>query len=548
MKAADAIAEILKREGIDTLIGYPVNHVIEHAARADVRTVIVRQERIGLHMADAIARMSSGARIGAFAMQHGPGAENAFGGVAQAFGESAPILVMPMGYPRAIAHVRPNFNSTAAFRPVTKSCEPVTSAREIPNVLRRAFTQLRNGRPGPAVVEVPSDVFAEDVPEPLAYEPVMRTRSGPDPQDVERAADVLVNAERLVLYAGQGVHYARAWGALRRLAERLAAPVTTSLPGKSAFPEDHPLALGSGGLAIPKPVHTFLHEADVVFGIGCSFTRTNFGVAIPEGPTIVHATLDPADLNKDVRAHHALVGDAALTLDALDEAVADRLRSAGAGGGARDPAPTAARIASLRNGWLAEWEPKRSSNDTPLSPYRVLADLACTVDPANTVITHDAGSPRDQLSPFWVSTEPLGYLGWGKTTQLGYGLGLAMGAKLAAPEKLCINVWGDAAIGFTGMDVETAVRERIPILSILLNNFSMAIELKVMPVSTEKYRSTDISGDYAAMARAFGAYGERVTEPGEIVPALRRGIRATRDGQPALLEFITARETAVSKF
>ena len=411
-------------------------------------------------------------------------------------------------------------------------------------MLRRAFTQLRNGRPGPAVVEVPVDVFAEEVSEPLAYEPVMSVRSGPGPQDIERAAQVLVNAERPIIYAGQGVHYARAWGGLQRLAEQLAAPVTTSLQGKSAFPENHPLALGSGGLAIPKPVHTFLHEADVIFGIGCSFTRTNFGVAIPEGPTIVHATLDPADLNKDVRAHHAVVGDAALILDALNEAVADRLR----GGETRDPAPVAARIASIREEWLAEWEPKRASNAAPLSPYRVLADLARTVDPANTIITHDAGSPRDQLSPFWVSTEPLSYLGWGKTTQLGYGLGLAMGAKLAAPDKLCINVWGDAAIGFTGMDVETAVRERIPILSILLNNFSMAIELKVMPVSTEKYRSTDISGDYAAMARAFGAHGERVTEPGEIVPTIERGIRATRDGRPALLEFITAKETSVSKF
>ena len=150
-------------------------------------------------------------------------------------------------------------------------------------------------------------------------------------------------------------------------------------------------------------------------------------------------------------------------------------------------------------------------NDAPLNPYRVLWDLQHTVDIRNTIITHDAGSPRDQLSPFWKSVEPLSYIGWGKTTQLGYGLGLAMGAKLAKPEKLCINVWGDAAIGFTGMDFETAVRERIPIMSILLNNFSMAIELKVMPISTEKYRSTDISGDYAAMAQAFGGYGERVT-------------------------------------
>ncbi|HET6308256.1 MAG TPA: thiamine pyrophosphate-dependent enzyme, partial [Rhodopila sp.] len=153
-----------------------------------------------------------------------------------------------------------------------------------------------------------------------------------------------------------------------------------------------------------------------------------------------------------------------------------------------------------------------------------------------------------QLSPTWRSITPQSYIGWGKTTQLGYGLGLAMGAKLAAPDKLCINLWGDAAIGFTGMDFETAVRERIPILSILLNNFSMAIELKVMPISTEKYRSTDISGDYAAMARAFGGYGERVTRPEDIKAAIQRGIERTQAGQPALLEFITAKETRVSKF
>ena len=122
-----------------------------------------------------------------------------------------------------------------------------------------------------------------------------------------------------------------------------------------------------------------------------------------------------------------------------------------------------------------------------------------------------------------------------------------MGAKLACPDKLCINVWGDAAIGFTGMDFETAVRERIPILSILLNNFSMAIELKIMAESTKKYRSTDISGDYAAMARAFGGYGERVTQPEDIVPAIKRGIEQTQNGVPALLEFITAQETRVSR-
>jgi acetolactate synthase-1/2/3 large subunit len=542
MKVGVAIAEILKREGIQILAGYPVNHLLEYAARADIRPLIVRQERMGLHIADAISRMTSGATIGAFAMQHGPGTENAYGGVAQAYGESVPILVLPMGYARRLAHIPPNFNASISMRDIAKSAEPIMLAAEIPNIFRRAFSRLRNGRGGPVVVEIPLDLWNEDVPEPLDYVPVLTTRYGPDPAAVEAAAALLAGAARPVIYAGQGVHYARAWPQLRALAERLAAPVTTSLAGKSAFPEDHPLSLGSGGAAIPRPVRLFLDEADVILGVGCSFTETAFGVAMPKGERIIHATLDPDHLNKDIRAEIGLIGDAGLTLDALLVALSPLVPEN------RDATPVAAEIAAVHGPWLEEWLPHLTSDATPLSPYRVLWDLFHTVDVANTIITHDAGSPRDQLTPFWRSTVPLSYIGWGKTTQLGYGLGLAMGAKLVHPDRLCINVWGDAAIGFTGMDFETAVRERIPILSILLNNFSMAMELPIMPEATEKYRATDISGDYAAMARAFGGYGERVTDPAEIVPAIRRGIAETEKGRPVLLEFITAQEIAVSRY
>ena len=542
MKAGEAIAEILKREGVEIIFGYPVNHILEYAARAGIRPIIVRQERVGLHMADAMSRLTSGKKIGVFAMQHGPGAENAYGGIAQAYGEAVPLLVLPMGYPRQLAYVEPNFNSVLNMRGVTKSAEPIILSAEIPNVFRRAFTRLKTGRGGPVLVEIPREAFDEDVAEPLAYTPAAMPRIGPDPEAVRVVAKRLADAKRPVIYAGQGVHYARACAELKQLAELLAAPVTTSLGGKSAFPENHMLSLGSGGNAIPAPVHHFLHDADLIFGIGCSFTKTNFGVDMPAGKAIVHATLDPMDINKDVACEQALIGDARLVLEMLLDELGGLLTAP------RDPAPVADEIKAVREPWLAEWLPKLTSDEVPLNPYRVLWELAHTVDLDNTVITHDAGSPRDQLSPFWVSTAPLSYIGWGKTTQLGYGLGLAMGAKLVHPEKLCINVWGDAAIGFTGMDFETAVRERIPILSILLNNFCMAIELKVMPVSTERYRATDISGDYAAMARAFGGYGERVTEPDDIIPAIRRGIEQTRQGTPALLEFITSKEVDVSKF
>jgi len=548
MQVAQAIAAILKQEGVKFIVGYPVNPIIEAAAEADIRTIIVRQERVGLHMADAVSRLSSGDDIGVFVMQHGPGAENAFGGVAQAYSESVPILVMPAGYTRRLAHYYPNFNSTLNMQHITKSAEPISMGKAAPEVMRRAFWQLRNGRGGPALVEVPLDVFREDVGD-MNYVPSYKTRTGPDPEAVASVASVLASAERPVIYAGQGVHYAKAWDELKQLAEDWGIPVTTSLEGKSAFPETHPLSLGSGGRAIPETVHTFLQDADVIFGIGCSFALTGFGVQMPRGKTIIHATLDAKDLNKDVPAQHVMLGDAKLTLQALSGAMAsleaDDARDAMV---AARKAEAPSTIQAMKSKWLSEWMPKLTSESAPISPYRVIWELNRLVDKDNTVITHDAGSPRDQLSPFWESTTPLSYIGWGKTTQLGYGLGLAMGAKLARPEALCINVWGDAAIGFTGMDFETAVRERLPILSILFNNFSMAIELPIMQVATEKYRSTDISGNYAQMAEAFGGYGERVEDPSQIVDALRRGIEATERGQAALIEFITEKELAVSTF
>ena len=540
MKVGEAIARAMKAEGMQILCGYPVNHLIEFAAAENIRPIIVRQERIGLHMADAISRVTSGKTIGAFCMQHGPGAENAYGGVAQCYGESIPVLVVPQGYPRRIAGVDPNFSSALQMRGVTKSSEHVMLPKEIPNVLRRAFSKLRNGRGGPCLIEIPTDIWHEEIGD-FTYTPVVKARTAPDPADVRKAAAAILAAKRPLIYAGTGVHWAEAWPQLKQFAELLGAPVTTSLGGKSSFPENHPLSLGSGGNAVPLQVHHFVQNADLIIGIGCSFTETNFGIKFPDGKKIVHATLDPDHLNKDVRAEVALLGDAQLTLQALIGELGQTIKSP------RDPSAVVAEIAKLREQFMAQWKPLLTSNDAPLNPYRVIWDLMHTVDRDNCIITHDAGSPRDQISPFWVSTTPLSYIGWGKTTQLGYGLGLAMGAKLAKPDKLCINLWGDAAIGFTGMDFETAVRERIPILSILLNNYSMAIELKVMPVSTEKYRSTDISGNYADMAKAFGGYGERVTQPGEIKAAIQRGIEATKQGRPALLEFITSKETRVSK-
>jgi len=541
MNVQSAVIEILKREGTEFLVGYPVNALFEAAAEEGIRPIITRQERVAVNIAEAFSRVSAGRRVGVVAVQMGPGIENAFCGVAQAYSDSAPVVILPTAWMRHMIGIAPNFDASLNFRHVIKSAEQVNVGNLVPGIMRRAFTQARNGRPGPAMVEIPVDIFWDEVPEPLDYRPSKIVRNGPDPGDVAAAASVLLGAKRPVIYAGQGIHYAQAWNELRELAELLGAPVATSLPGKSAFPENHPLALGSASAAKPAAVGHFLQGSDVIFGIGCSFTWTLFGVTMPAGKTIIHGTLDAADLNKDLRADHALLGDAKLTLKALIAKIGES-RS---GPPANYPA-TLAEIRQVREAWLAEWRPKLESNDIPLSPYRVIWDLLHTVDVPNTIITHDSGSPREQLSVFWQTTAPLTYIGWGKDTPLGSSLGFAMGAKLAQPDKLCIAFLGDAAIGMTGMDLETAVREHIPILVVVSNNFSMACELRIMPVSTEKYRSTDISGNYADYSKALGAYGERVINPQDIVPAIRRGIEQTQRGVPALLEFMTCKELAMS--
>jgi acetolactate synthase-1/2/3 large subunit len=445
-----------------------------------------------------------------------------------------------------MAHVPPAFNATLNYKHITKSAEAVTTPEMIVPALRRAFTLARNGRPGPCLVEV-SDVFRADVPSiktlaDLDYAPTRRSVIAPDPGAVDAAAEALLAAKMPLLYAGQGVHYAQAWAELRQVAELLEAPVCTSMEGKSAFPETHPLALGAGGNTMSRALSTYVRESDVVFGVGASFSP-GYSIRWPAtGKRFIHTTVDERDLHKIVPTEHPVPGDAKLTLAMLHQALGERLRGRPRGL-ARD---VGARIQSLNATWMAGWRPFLTSTAKPLSPYRVIYDLLQTVDVPNTIVTHDAGSPRDEMIPFWKAVTPLSYLGWGKTTQLGYGFGLAMGAKVAHPDKLCINFWGEAAIGMTGMDFETCVRCQIPVLSILSNNFGMKTEYAAMKLSHEKYRTCDISGNYAEFAEAMGGYGERVTEPEQVVHAIINGVRATQEGRPALLEFITTQEVRYS--
>jgi thiamine pyrophosphate-dependent acetolactate synthase large subunit-like protein len=545
MKGDTVVAKILKAEGVEWMACFPAQSLIDAVAKEGIRPILSRQERAGVNMADGFSRTKNGKSIGVFSMQTGPGAENAFGGVAQAFADSVPILLLPGGQPRGRTDVHPNFESSKNYGGITKWLGNINLSSRIPEMMGMAFSQLRNGRPGPVMLELPRDVVAEDIPDDaFDYTPVKAFRSGAAPEDVRDLITALLKASNPVINAGQGVLYAEASDELVELAELINVPVMTTLAGKSAFPENHRLALGTGASSGTLMVSEYLKKADYVLGAGTSFTLSNFNAPMPKGVTLAQLTNCPEDLNKDYRIDFGAVGDAKVVLRQMIEEVKSQVGEHGRG----DVHGVAAEIAKIKQTWMAEWGPILASDEVPISPYRVISELANAVDVSNTIITHDSGYPREQLVPFWEPVTPRGYMGWGKSTQLGYGYGLSMGAKLAAPEKQVINIMGDAAFGMAGMDVETAVRAEIPILTVILNNGVMTHYNQSMPYASEHWGSDRLGGDYAKVAEGLGAYSEQVRAPDQVGAAIKRGIAANDNGQPAVLEIMTKAEDNVPRY
>ncbi|MBK20027.1 MAG: hypothetical protein CMM52_14435 [Rhodospirillaceae bacterium] len=534
MDGAALIAEILKIEETEFLSCYPRNPVIEECTKRGIRPILCRQERVGVGIADGYTRIRRGKVNGVFAAQAGPGIENAFPGVAQAYSENVPILILPGGMGSGRQYRHPTFSAVDVFAPVTKWSARASTVQEIPDLMRQAYHAMRTGKGGPVLLEIPQEVWDQDFDDELGYEPVRPYPLAPDPTAIAEAAKLLLEAKNPIIWAGQGVLYAEASDAVIELAELIPAPVMMTNPGKSAIPENHPLALGASTRSRPRMLSEFMDRADLVFAIGSSLTITNFGPKVPPGKRIVHSTNDPSDINKDYRADHAVIGDAKLVAEALIAEIKEQRGAVeeSAAQGLKD------EVASIKAAWLADWNDHRTSGEVPINQYRVIQELMNTVDRDQVIITHDSGSPREQMMSSWESTRSGSYMGWGKSTQLGYGLGLNMGAKLAAPDKICINVMGDAAIGMTGMDLETAARNGIATLTIVFNNGVMGAERDVLVLSTEKYGALDVGGNYAKVAEGLNVQSQRIESPDDIVSAIKEAVAITQSGSPYLLEFV----------
>ncbi|NKK73856.1 thiamine pyrophosphate-requiring protein [Rhizobium leguminosarum bv. viciae] len=537
MSGAEYIAGVLKEEGVKQIIGFPASELFDASAALDIPPLIARTQRVAVNIAEGYARATAGKELAVVTVQYGPGAESAFAGIAQAFNDRVPMLFLPTGYPRGSEAVAPNFESRRNFRHITKWCEAATQVDDLPKLMHAAISRVRNGPPAPVLLELPVDLLAERLDAlPTDHRRPRRSLPQAGDREVVDLVESLLAAKNPVILAGQGVLSASATPELVELAELLNIPVMTTPNGKSAFPEDHPLALGTAGRARPATVDHFLEGADVVFALGSSLTRSYYILPVPDDKTILQVTLDEADLGKDYAVAQGVVADAASVVKQMIALIRSNYLPLG------ERQQPAAEIAAIRAVFMEKWMPLLTSDSTPISPYRVVWEIMQAMDPKTSIVTHDAGNPRDQFCPFYVATTPGSYIGWGKTTQLGSGLGFAIGAKLARPDATVVNLMGEAAFGMVGIDFETAVRCNLPVLTIVLRNNVLGGYAKSMPIASTKYGANQVTGNYAPIAEALGGHGECVRDPAQLRPALLRALAKVKAGQAALVEVVTHEE------
>jgi len=537
VNAANGLVRILKKEGVEWVSTFPT-HVFGNACGEEgVKNLMMRDERYAVAVADGYSRVSDGKAIGVCSVMGGTnaaGAQMAYGALAQAYEDSVPLLCLTDGVP-ASEYGRERFNIEDAFRSVTKWRGYINKAERVPEYMRRAYTQLKTGRPSPALLTLPRGLGEYDEDE-FSYTPVQGWRSQGDPRDVEKAVKALRSAHSPLLWVGHGVFSSDATGELREFAELAQLPVLTTLKAKSAFPEDHPLALGVRG----EPAERFLGKADLVLAVGVGLTPSHFMHSIPDaaGKKIIQCTVDESDVNCDYAVDHVVLGDAKLVLRQLTA----ELERQGA------PKKNEVLVKEIEDAWRRLYEkygPWMESGEQPVNPYRVYAEMMDVLDMENSFVTHESGNTRDQLSTVYRARAPHGFLGWGNVTTLGYGLGAAMGAKLAMPGRQVVSVTGDAGVGYQMGNWEAMARHGMGITTVHINNdgfggYGPGFWGPGHSPYTYKVTGHEIQSS-AKVAEALGIQAERVEDPDEVAPALKRALKTNMGGRPALIEVICSK-------
>ena len=530
------LARILKQEGIEWVSTFPVCQVNNALGREGVPLVMMRDDRYAVAVADATSRISGGARIGVCTFQGGvnaAGLQVAFAGMAQAFEDGSPVLCITDGIP-AGATENSQFDVTSALKTVSKWYGHLDKPERLPEFMRRAFTMLRTGRPGPVVIAIPdSHAQYDETADP--YIPVKGFKFAPDPADVAAAVELLLKAEKPLIYAGEGVIYAGASAELKEFVELANTPVISTLKAKGAFPEDHPLFVGVRG----DQVNHYLDECDLLFAVGSSLSPGRFSHGIPGAvnKTIVHCTIDELHVNKTYPTAQAVIGDAKFALQALTAELSAKTSSNG-----RPAGNVAAEVKSVRDSAMVKYREAMASTEKPINPYKVYAGLMEALDPHKSFVTHESGNTRDQLSTVYDTLVPRAFLGWGNVSSLGFSFAATIAAKLSFPEKQCVAVTGEAGLGYMLGQLEVALRQKIGITVVHVSNGGFAgYGPGFWGDGHDPFTHKVLGYDEVDMSKVIGEMGyhtERVTEASDVVLALQRAFSANESGQPAYIEFI----------
>ncbi|HWA38756.1 MAG TPA: thiamine pyrophosphate-binding protein [Burkholderiales bacterium] len=537
---AEAFVRMLQLHGVKHIFGLCGDTSLpfyDALARLDhgMKHILCRDERSAAYMADGYARVSG--KVGVCEGPSGGGATYILPGLVEANESSVPVLAITtdISVSSRGRYTLTELDQQGLFRPLTKWNQVLNRPADIPRVVRSAFTHMTTGRPGSAHIGLPFDVQTGTLAESdvwadaeLGRYPARRV--GPDPAAVARVAALLERAERPIFICGGGVVISGAEPELQALAERLGAPVATTISGQGSLSEEHPLALGVVGSNGGTPqTRAVVQEADLVVFVGCragSVTTERWRYPVPGKATIVHIDVDPAVIGANYKVDAALVGDAKLVLSALASSVKKKEGS------------QAGRVEQAKREKFAAFRELAESTQAPIRPERVVADLQAVLPP-DAVIVADPGTPCPYFSAFYVGRKPgRHFISNRAHGALGYSLSGAVGAHFGRPGVKCVSVMGDGSFGFTGGELETVVRHKLPITFVVLANSTYGwIKAGQKSGFGSRFFSVDFDRtDHARVAEAYGLKAWRVEDPAALRGALAA---AVAHGGPTLVDVAT---------
>ena len=533
--ASYLLTEYLERLGVEVifgLCGHTIIALLDALGKSRIRFVSTRHEQIAAHAADGYARASG--KTAVLLTHLGPGLTNAATGVANAALDSIPMVVIagdvPSHYYGRHPHQEVNLHQDAdqfqIFRPFCKRVYRVDRVEDLPRIVERAFHLAQAGRPGPVLVDVPMDIFSADLAVD-AFQQVPATMARPtvDPATVARIVEALASAEHPILYAGGGVLSSRATSELAALAEALEVPVAHTLMGKGCLRDDHPLLLGQTGFWGTPISNDKCRTADLILAVGTRLAEANssswdsrFTFSIP--PTrLIHIDADEAEIGRNYPTDLGVVADAKLALGALAAAAQGRSH--------RDRGRLREDIARGRRAFASNWDHQWSSDQYPMRPERILAELRRAV-PEDGFIVTDVGWNKNGVGQQFPITVPGTFITPSGLATMGFGPAAVLGVKMAHPDRAAVALIGDGGFSANPSVIATAMEADLPVVWLVMDNagFGTIAGLETMHYGSSFGCMFERCGkpyavDYAAMARSFGARGVTIESAGDLGPALR---------------------------